>query len=399
MTHYYEKNIVDIKKEYTDFLVTIITPFLYEGFQSMYQKAKLREDEYIEAAKSDPNVVNPGTLTLFQFFLKGMPKLNAHMIESETNRIRDLSQCSDIFDDLIKATIKSNIVLLTYNASGKTCRLVNEKFHQTVDAKTFVHKCYVECARIFYDHAELFWHDFASHEIKHNQRVIYQLIRCGIIKAIRLMLPMKMILTEYLNNDYIVDENEDEHHDAKYANIKELIRRDLGNEQDAGGIKKMVDTTDSDVSSIHNRLNALEQNDIDLNDFIYGRKADETINELEHVKQDVENIKEDAENVKQEEVHVVSQVKEAEVLAGGTNEIKEPDPKEKEPVNEFIEGPVKKTSPKGQQIKHGLLYDAIRQAKELDEKKAENEEYNISIDRSKIKNEKDYFESFMKHTK
>jgi hypothetical protein len=113
-----------------------MTPFLYEGFQSMYQKAKLREDEYIEAAKSDPNVANPGTLTLFQFFLKGMPKLNTHMIESETNRIRDLSQCADIFDDLIKATIKSNIVLLTYNASGKTCRLVNEKFHQTIDAKT-----------------------------------------------------------------------------------------------------------------------------------------------------------------------------------------------------------------------------------------------------------------------
>ena len=43
MTHYYEKNIVDIKQEYTSLLVDITTPLIYEGLKSIYCKAKQKE--------------------------------------------------------------------------------------------------------------------------------------------------------------------------------------------------------------------------------------------------------------------------------------------------------------------------------------------------------------------
>ena len=277
MTHYYEKNIVDIKKEYTEYLVTVMTPFLYEGFQSIYNDAKQTEQAMIQESKSKSGIINPGILAIFQKFLKAVPGLSSHMIEKETNRIRDLSQCSDIFDDLIKAVVKSNIVLLTFTGSGGKCKLVDEKFHQNVDSKDFVHKCYVECSRIFFDHPEIFWHEASTHEIKQNQRVMYQLMKVGIIKAIRRLLPMKQILEEYLKRDYIED-SEDRHEttEEKYRNVKDLVKRDLkgGNNEE---MNKIVNSTDSDDSSMNDRFDELNKEAIDLNDIVYGRRIDETI--------------------------------------------------------------------------------------------------------------------------
>lgn len=264
--HHFERNIVEIKKEYTEYLISIISPFIYEGFQQLYKTSLDTEKQLIEDAKNLPNITNPGPLIIFQNFIKKIPDLNDEKITKETNRIRDNSGCSDIFDDLIKATIKSNIVLLTYSASGKECKLVNEKFHQTIDPKTFVHKCYIECARIFYDHPELFWHEFKSNDIKHNQRVIYQLIRNGIVKAIRNTLPMKSILEEYLNKDYIdVEEDIQE----KYKSLRDIIKRDLGKKEDLGGTNRIFESTPESMY-MDNEENKNETNLNNFNDLILG---------------------------------------------------------------------------------------------------------------------------------
>jgi hypothetical protein len=44
MTHYFEKNIVEIKNEYTDFLTNMMAPLIYEGIQSLYYLAKKRHN-------------------------------------------------------------------------------------------------------------------------------------------------------------------------------------------------------------------------------------------------------------------------------------------------------------------------------------------------------------------
>ena len=112
--HYYEKNIVDIKQEYTEFLSHIITPLIYEGIKSMYNKSIEAEKKYVQMAKDDQRVKNPGILKIFQHFLKGIPALNINLIEAEMIRIRDSSKHADIFDKLIKSVMKSTIILLTY---------------------------------------------------------------------------------------------------------------------------------------------------------------------------------------------------------------------------------------------------------------------------------------------
>lgn len=201
MAYSIDKNIVDIKKEYTDCVVSIISPRIYEGFKSMYAKAVSTEQKYIAASKTNDKLVNPGVLAIFQYFIKGLEKLNDNIIEAEMIRIRDSSKCADYFDDLIKATIKSNIMLLTHGAANNN-KFVLDKYHEKVNIKSLIHKCYLECGKIFYTHSNLFWHKFKSTEIQHNQSVILQLIRIGILKAIRGALPMKEILKEFLSNDY-----------------------------------------------------------------------------------------------------------------------------------------------------------------------------------------------------
>ena len=133
MTHYFEKNITEIKNEYTECICNILAPLLYEGIAAVYKSATLISKQLDVSSRIDPNIKNPGITRAFQVCLKDIPTLNRHSIEVETNRIREASKCSDWFDDLFKAVIKSYIVLLTFNASGKKCKLVLEKYHERVD--------------------------------------------------------------------------------------------------------------------------------------------------------------------------------------------------------------------------------------------------------------------------
>lgn len=222
--HYYEKNIVDIKTEYSEFMLDIISPLIYEGIQSMYIKALKVEKEYIELCKTNIKLKNPGVLKIFQHFLKNVPTLNINLIESELIRIRDNSGHADIFERLIKAVFKSYIILLTFNASGKQCKLVNEKFHDKIDLKQFIHKIYIESAKQIYNVPHLFYHHDSESELKKNELESIKIIRKSILDAVRNMLPMNEILTEYLKNDYLLETDI-----AKTDRIRKMI---INNEED-----------------------------------------------------------------------------------------------------------------------------------------------------------------------
>ena len=194
--HYYEKNIVEIKNEYTTFLINILTPFLYDGIKSLYDQSINEFNNINEKAKNTPNIVVPNILLLFQKFLKSVINFSNIVIENETNRIRNNSNCGAWFDDLVYAVIKSNIVLLTFS-SCETSDVVDKKYHENININNFIHKCYIECAKKFYNYPELFWHKYSKLDIKKNQREIFSIIESSIKDAIRNSLPMNSILKEF----------------------------------------------------------------------------------------------------------------------------------------------------------------------------------------------------------
>jgi hypothetical protein len=198
----YEQHIVSIKEIYEDSLFSILIPAIYEGLQSIYKQAMLYEKKHIEAAKKNPEIENPGVLVLFQDFIKQIPNLNTHRIRSETDRIKSSTKSADIFDDLIKAVVKANIILLTYNVDHKRKNLLQTKYHENVIIHDFIHSCYIQCARNFFGCVELFYHRLEPIEINQNKRICFKIIRESVAESIKLMLPMKEILLEYITQKY-----------------------------------------------------------------------------------------------------------------------------------------------------------------------------------------------------
>lgn len=321
MTHYFEKTIVESKDIYTDYLITTLSPLLYEGYQSLYTTALELEKKFIKASLVDPKVENPGVLVLFQHLLLGINNVSDAKIDAEYKRIRDNSRCADIFDNLIKAVIKSHIILLTYTASGKRCKIVEEKIHEKIEPRFFLHKCYIECSRIFYDHPQLFWHGYANNEIKENQRRIYQITKIGIRNAIRQCLPMKDILETYLNNDYVGEMSARD----RYENAKMLINNEL--EQN----KRLESSThieDNFFISEHN-----DDNDEKIDDLIFKRQVLDTLENNSHndTNEHIEIIKENDNTNNLEKIEIIKQENNNEIEKENIN--KNDFEKDKETIN------------------------------------------------------------------
>jgi hypothetical protein len=99
---------------------------------------------------------------------------------------------------------------------------VNEKIHEKIDCKMFIHKIYIESARQFYNAPELFWHLLPPLEIKRNQRECINIINKSIIVAIKETIPMNEILSEYLKNDYIIETEQE-----KISRLKSMINNNV----------------------------------------------------------------------------------------------------------------------------------------------------------------------------
>jgi hypothetical protein len=210
--------LVEKKNEYTIQLVNILTPLIYEGIQSIYFESH--------------NVSTPDNIFRnFQAFMKRIPKWNNEIISRETNRILNNSKTFSWLEDLIKATLKANIIVLTYNPSIKTQIKIDPAFYQNIKIDDFIHKIYIECARELWNNPYLFYHNYPPIELKRNQRDAINLIKDCIKEAIRKLLPVKHILHIFLGEEmeYEINDNKFENSisEVEERNLSKLIKKDL----------------------------------------------------------------------------------------------------------------------------------------------------------------------------
>ena len=189
--------IVETRNEFTIQLVKILSPFLYEGFDSIYK----------DTINLKSNNSTSKIFKIFQQFIKKIPSWNKSIITMETNRILSQSRCNYLLD-LIKAVIKSNILLLSGNSKVNN---LNIEDYLDINISDFIHKCYIECARQFYSLPYLFSHDFKIIERKKNQKECFEIIDSSIREVIRTFLPIDNILKNYLSVDFVtnITENDD----------------------------------------------------------------------------------------------------------------------------------------------------------------------------------------------
>lgn len=212
--------LVETKNEYTIQLINILTPHLYEGFDSIY----------VESKKIIKKGEEKKLLKAFQQFIKRIPSWNSNLIENETKRIKNASRC-DFMNNLLKAVIKANIILLSNNSTKYTNTTIDEEYLD-IPLSKFIHKCYIECARQFYNAPYLFYHEIKPIERKRNQRDANEIIKQSIKEAIRKILPVQHILNQYLGNkiNLGVDQIDKPISNADSDNLKQLLSQDLNYE-------------------------------------------------------------------------------------------------------------------------------------------------------------------------
>jgi hypothetical protein len=203
-------------QKFTNYLTTILVPLLNEGLWATYKTAQTIENKLIEASKVDGSIKLCDITTIFRHQLKQIPETKQRVIEKETNRIRDNSSCADIFDDLIRSVIKSNILVLS-NKNDKDEIPFDYEGMKIVD---FIHECYVECAKALFPNANLFCIT-SGNNMRHNQQKINLFIKHAIGQAILHTLPMKDIIKNYMTDtkDKIKSE---------YVDVKEMLSKTHG---------------------------------------------------------------------------------------------------------------------------------------------------------------------------
>jgi len=220
---------VETKYEYTTQLVNVLTPLIYEGLNSVYG----------EALKVSNNADN--VLKVFQSFLRRIPKWNTEMIKQESDRIMNNSKSYAWLPDLVKATLKANMLVLTYSPNLKNLTKIDPNFYKNIQIEDFIHKVYIEVARELWNNPYLMYHLYPPIELKRNQRDTINLIKESIKEAIRKLLPLKQILEIYLGEELEpnqINDFEKNISEAEERNIQKLINKDLKETQNLDVMKK-----------------------------------------------------------------------------------------------------------------------------------------------------------------
>lgn len=212
---------VEKKNEYTINLVNVLSPLIYEGLTSIYTEA-------LNVSNCADNI-----LKVFQSFLRKIPKWTPEMINQETDRILKNSKSDTWLSNLVKATIKTNMIILTYNPHLKLQNKIDPKYYKNINLEDFIHKIYIECARELWNNPYLMYHQYPPIELKRNQRDTIILVKDAIKEAIRRLLPLKELLEIYLDDE--LEQNDIPDFDRNITeigerNIQKLINKDLKDE-------------------------------------------------------------------------------------------------------------------------------------------------------------------------
>lgn len=180
-------NLQESKNEWCVRLLNILTPPIRDGIQSIFISARKLCIENKEPDKY---------LLTFQNLLTRVPQWNPEIISNEVTRILKSSNCTYL-EDLITCVHIIQLKLLTYARVGvkyKKLDLTIPKLNE------FVHKIYINCARIFYQQAFLFKTDISPIDVQKNNVHINQIIKECIMTSVRDSIPFELIVRSYLDN-------------------------------------------------------------------------------------------------------------------------------------------------------------------------------------------------------
>tara|TARA_Y100000992_G_scaffold292213_1_gene249502 strand:- start:700 stop:1734 length:1035 start_codon:yes stop_codon:yes gene_type:complete len=297
MDDYNLNSLTESRNEWTARLVTILYPFVIEGFKSIYN------DSYKLCIENDEE---EKYLMTYQNLLSQIPKWNTELIEKEVERIKNNSKCGYI-EDLITCVHIIQLKALTCVRVGQHQKKVDIDIP---DFKNFIHKIYILTARKLYSNIYLFQKGISPLEIQKHNREIEIIVKECILCAIRDTIPLEEILRNYL--DEVIEENveveeeiipieepketlekqdmveDTKQEDSKQENSSNIIIEEVMNEDDPVKLK-----TDDNIKIDDNNYGIM----LDVNDLVSNKEEDvkkeiapvENENVLNPIQNDLEN--------------------------------------------------------------------------------------------------------------
>uniref|UniRef100_A0A6C0BS11 Uncharacterized protein n=1 Tax=viral metagenome TaxID=1070528 RepID=A0A6C0BS11_9ZZZZ len=265
------------KIEYTNQLIDVLYPHMFDGIKSIFDESKII---FTKKRSTVPIFI------LFREILEKVPIWNGEILDGECNRIISNSGC-DWIDDLITAVFISHTKILTSIGPNQNSSKINVTIPKT---NNFIHKCYINLAREIWKNPYLFNENVPGHEYQRNCKEVENIIKQCIETTIRKLLPVKEILREHLDT-----------YDSEITNkeeLKSIIQQELSSLKN----ELIKNNKVSDSESVDSNRNDNDYNDDynDNNDFNQ-KETEETvlktkINELIDTLKEDNNIEDNDDN-------------------------------------------------------------------------------------------------------
>jgi len=285
MDDYSVSSLQESRNEWCARLINIFTPLVIEGFKSIFDESWKLCQENDETEKY---------LMTYQNFLARIPKWNPNIVEEETKRIVEKSNCGYL-NDLISCVHIIQLKSLTCMRVGNKQKKIDINIPSLTD---FVHKIYINAARKIYTNIYLFEKNVGPLQIQKHNRELEMIVREQMLNSIRENIPVENILKVYLDetieDDVQVEESEEiistePVEDEVVTDSK--TTNDIEEEEEQDKEEMNIDPLDElgDVSKNNKENDKIQFNDIDTaigtDNKIENISAPKTVNRLEQISQ------------------------------------------------------------------------------------------------------------------
>ena len=255
----------EAKKTYTDQFILYLKASIFDGFHQMFENSL---DEC-----NDPK----HRFKKFQENLKKIKLWNQEIIKKESERIIKNSKCGWL-DDLLVAIFTTNAKILL---SIRKNRYDNKKVKIEIPRfEDFVHKLYINIARIFYGKPLLFEDGLDYTKTEKNNKLIKQYIVETIEETISLNLPIENVIRDNL----IVEDNNVE--DLREKRLTEFVYNTKNEFNIPEETNELIDST-SDI---------IEQQEVEVDiqndEQEEGERHDEVEKQNDEIEQENDDVKE-----------------------------------------------------------------------------------------------------------
>lgn len=220
----------EAKGEWSARLVSILTPLIMSGIHSIFKEACTLCEENDEYSKY---------LMTFQNFLARIPKWNNTIIQEETERIVNDSQCSYL-EDMLTCVHITKLKMLTSMRVSDNQKKIDIDIPKLSE---YIHKVYCKLARKLYSNIYLFEKNVAPLQYQKNMRECELLIRESVLEVIRDNMPVEQILRAYMDKT-ITEEVVEEIVEKTTEEIEEeKAKREAEEKEEANKVENSEPTT------------------------------------------------------------------------------------------------------------------------------------------------------------